>query len=783
MTGNQDKINELLHKLETLTKRQEDFSRDINSLRFEINQLKTSENEEFVTDNASVDTAFEFEKVHTEYQNPQHKTEDEPTHDSDFNTEAPQKIKIDLEKFIGENLINKIGIAITIMGVAIGAKYSIEHELISPLTRIIFGYLTAIGLLGFGIKLKKNYESYSAVLVSGAIAIMYFITYSAYGFYHLIPQTFAFALMVAFTAFTVLAAISYNTQVIAHIGLVGAYAVPFLLSKGSGEVVILFSYMTIINVGILTIAIQKYWKPLYNSSFALTWIIYVSWFVSKYTTSEHFNLALTFLSIFFVLFYITFLANKLLKNTKFEISDILLLLANSFVFYGVGYAILRDHETGSQLLGLFTVGNAIVHFITSIIVYKQKLADKNLFYLVSGMVLVFITIAIPVQLDGNWVTLMWAGEAALLFWIGRTKHVPVYEKLSYPLMFLAFFSIVQDWTSVYNNYNPVNHELRITPLLNINFLTSLLFISTFGFINFVHHNKKYSAPFLRHKVFSKVMSYSIPAIFLLILYYAFRIEIANYWNQLFADSALSINTDGEQYPTIYRNHDLSKFKTIWIINYSMLFVSILSFINLKKLKNIQLGLVNLVVSYFAIVVFLTQGLYVFSELRESYLDQTLIEYYQRGIFNIGIRYVSIAFYVVTIVSCYQYVRKMFDVFELRVVFHFFLHISILWILSSELINWLDLEESAQSYKLGLSILWGVYALFLIALGIRKKGKHLRIGAISLFGITLIKLFFYDISDLNTIAKTIVFVSLGILLLIISFLYNKYKHFIFDENKK
>ena len=95
---------------------------------------------------------------------------------------------------------------------------------------------------------------------------------------------------------------------------------------------------------------------------------------------------------------------------------------------------------------------------------------------------------------------------------------------------------------------------------------------------------------------------------------------------------------------------------------------------------------------------------------------------------------------------------------------------------------MDLAGSNQSYKLGLSILWGVYALLLIALGIWKKKKYLRVGAIVLFSITLIKLFFYDISSLNTIAKTIVFVSLGVLLLIISFLYNKYKHIISDEVK-
>jgi len=111
-----------------------------------------------------------------------------------------------------------------------------------------------------------------------------------------------------------------------------------------------------------------------------------------------------------------------------------------------------------------------------------------------------------------------------------------------------------------------------------------------------------------------------------------------------------------------------------------------------------------------------------------------------------------------------------------------LYTSILWILSSELINWMDIARSEESYKLGISIFWGLYSLILISLGIWKKKKHLRIGAISLLAIMLLKLFSYDISHLNTIAKTIVFVSLGILLLIISFLYNKFKLVISDEKE-
>ena len=93
---------------------------------------------------------------------------------------------------------------------------------------------------------------------------------------------------------------------------------------------------------------------------------------------------------------------------------------------------------------------------------------------------------------------------------------------------------------------------------------------------------------------------------------------------------------------------------------------------------------------------------------------------------------------------------------------------------------MDLYQPGQSYKLGLSILFGIYALLMVGIGIWKRKVHLRIAAIVLFSATLLKLFFYDLTDMDTISKTIVFVILGVLLLIISFLYNKYRGVIFEK---
>ena len=229
---NPQKIKELEQKIGNLLYRQTVLYNEIKLMESVLDELKKRNNLSSPAEN-TVRTPAEtpVEKpIERPTEAPAEKTTETPVITAP-STPKPQfslptinrpKQPSDLEKIIGESWINKIGILIVIIGVAIGAKYSIENELISPLTRIILGYMMGIGLLGFGIKLKPKFEDYSAVLVSGAISIFYFITYFAYSFYGLIPQALAFVMMLILTVFAVFTAIKYNRVVIAHIGLIGA---------------------------------------------------------------------------------------------------------------------------------------------------------------------------------------------------------------------------------------------------------------------------------------------------------------------------------------------------------------------------------------------------------------------------------------------------------------------------------------------------------------------------------------------------------------------------------
>ena len=779
---NPQKINELEQKIGNLLYRQTAIYNEIKQLENELAELKRQSNFSSVSAANTVKTPVERPTETLAEKATEKPVITAPTAPKP-QISAPKinlpKQPSDLEKIIGESWINKIGILIVVIGVAIGAKYSIENELISPLTRIILGYLMGIGLLGFGIKLKPKFEGYSAVLVSGAISIFYFITYFAYSFYDLIPQALAFVMMLIFTAFTVFTAIKYNRVVIAHIGLIGAYAVPFLLSSGSGRVDILFSYMLIINLGILFISIKKDWKSLHYSAFFFTWMIYGSWFADKSFDSGlqgYEALGIGFATAFFLVFYGVSLFNNIISKEKLDKVNIILILLNSFIYFGFGYGIFNGHSILDSYLGLFTLFNAAIHFAVLFFIKSKKLADSTLFYSTLAMVFTFITIAIPIQLDGNWVTLMWTAQGTILFWLGKTKKISIYEKISLPILGLAFLSFLEDWS----RYRYAV-DLDIHAFWNINFLTGVFAVLGYGFTVYLSI-KHPDAEIEKNSPFNTIKSFYLPVLLVLTAYLTFRNEIGYFFDYWYESTSLKGKEIGETDEFSLYNYDIEIFKNIYLLVYSLIFFGGMALLNFYKFKNKVLGISAIAIGLLVLFAAQTFGVGELGELRYSYINGNSNKYFNVSFNYILIRYPlwsSIAF---ALWAIFKNAKTQLENTKFHIFLEVVIHISILNFLSNELVTWMDLAGYQDVFKLGLSILWSVYSLLLVGLGIFQKKKHLRIFALVLFGITLAKLFLYDISNLSTISKTIVLIILGLLLLIISFLYNKFKDKIGDETK-
>ena len=761
-------IEELSRRLEQLGRQQRIFQEEISRLTRDLQQLTSSQSGRQSEPHRPAPESMREEKA--ERSAAAQNVASPPVR---AYTASPKKERRAWEEFIGTNLLNKVGIAVLVLGIGFGTKYSIDNALINPLTRIILGYLSGTILIGLALRLRTSHSGFSAVLLSGGMAVLYFITFAAHSFYGLIPQVHAFVLMVMFTVFTVFASVRYNLEVISIIGLVGAYAVPILLSDGSGRVVVLFSYISIINAGILVLSFKKYWKRLFYLSFILTWLTFASWYAFSYERDDHATISLLFSAIFFITFYITFLAYKLLRGESLSKGDIFCMLVNAFIFYGYGYLTIESLRDGDQFLGLFSVATAFIHFLAGLTIYKTQSRLNDIFYFVAGMVLIFLTIAVPVQLEGNWVTLVWAGEAALLFWIGRSKSFPTYEKLSYPLIVLAFISLIHDWSDHYYSvsYYTYADNIDFTIFLNVQFLTSMLVGGALLFVIFI--SRQNSAGIF--KVGSgghAIIAAGVPILAAIVFYGGFYKEIETFWNLQYTGSRVNIQgSDGSSYDQY--NHSLLNFKTVWLIIFSGVFAAAMCLIQLKW-RTHATAFACLAINGLILVVFMTSALGELGELRNRYLQQDMAAYYGRGFGHVIIRYVAIFAMLPLLWFNRRLVRQQFFTDDARKTESLFLHLVIIVLLSSELIHWLDLARVENSFRLALSILWGTYALALIVFGLSRDLRHIRLAGMALFAATLVKLFAYDMAGMSTILKTVVMMILGVLLLTASFIYNKYK---------
>ena len=82
-------------------------------------------------------------------------------------------------------------------------------------------------------------------------------------------------------------------------------------------------------------------------------------------------------------------------------------------------------------------------------------------------------------------------------------------------------------------------------------------------------------------------------------------------------------------------------------------------------------------------------------------------------------------------------------------------------------------------QLALSVVWLLYAILLMGLGIWRRIRWLRFGAIALFGFIILKVFAYDLSFLQGPYRSASFAGLGLILLGVSFLYQRYRGLLLD----
>jgi len=106
------------------------------------------------------------------------------------------------------------------------------------------------------------------------------------------------------------------------------------------------------------------------------------------------------------------------------------------------------------------------------------------------------------------------------------------------------------------------------------------------------------------------------------------------------------------------------------------------------------------------------------------------------------------------------------------------HLIMLWGMSLEVIGWAERTTPPQNQlsveTVTISILFAVYALILVSIGVGTRTVVNRIGGLGLIGFVVLKLYFFDVWQLGRIYRISAFVALGALLLATSFLYSHFR---------
>ena len=642
--------------------------------------------------------------------------------------------KVNYEKFIGENLFGKIGILVFVIGVGFFVKYAIDKDWINETLRTVLGFLTGSALLVVAERLQKKYRTFSSLLAGGAFAVFYLTVAIAFHFYHLFPQTVAFIILIVITLFMSILSVLYDRRELAIISLVGGFLAPFIVSSGDGNYMVLFTYISILNLGMFGLSIYKKWGELPVIAFVFTYLVMGLFLLTGYSTgtaiiSVH---LFAFATLFYFIFLLPILSILRIEAIKKNRGLLLVIITNNFIYLLLGILFLRNMELAFKSEGLLSLFIAIINLVLVIWLRMSKKDYKFLIYAMLGLVLTFVSITIPIQLDGNYITLFWAAEMVLLLWLYVKSKIWIYERATLVLMGLTLISYLMDVSAVI-----LSSPSSDTIFLNSSFATSLFVGLAAGAFALMmgHYRSLFSeARCLRYVPWNPVMLLTSAAI----LYYTFMAEFSLHLAGATRSGMMLVFTSA----------------AILILSYAF-----------KKRFPIE----QCTIPYLAGL-----GVNVLIYAINIWGDQ----WAHMSLPPVLLRWLAAAF---IIVNLYYVARQYYTIIGLKIHFTVYLNVLalLLWLTMARSFLW---QAGVEDFDAGFSVSLSIAGFVQMALGMRLHQKVLRIISLSTFGIVLLKLILKDLWAMPTIGKIIVFIILGLILLVLSFLYQKLKGVLFKNDE-
>lgn len=382
-----------------------------------------------------------------------------------------ERLPAPLANFLfGSNSLVRLGVLVLFLGLAFLLRYAAERVTVPVELRYVAVALVGLGLLALGWMLRRRRTDYAQILQGAGVAVIYLTTLAGMKWHGLIPPTAGFVFLAAVAVLAAMLAVLQNAYALAVVAALGGFAAPVLASTGSGEPLPLFTYLALLDAGIFLIAWFRAWRGLNLTGFVGTAMLAGAW-VDRYYAPQHDGVLQVFLIFFFLLFTAVGLlfarrsltaappdaAASLGERARQSVMavgrvDSALAFGVPMVVFGLEYGLTRQWEFGPAIAAL-----AFAFFYLALARWVMALDRRGLSLLAEAYVVIaviFLTLSIPLALEGLWTGAAWAVEGAGMYWLGLRQQRPYARALAYVVMAGASWKLLQDTgfsTEMYGN--------------------------------------------------------------------------------------------------------------------------------------------------------------------------------------------------------------------------------------------------------------------------------------------------------------------------------------------
>jgi len=639
------------------------------------------------------------------------------------------------EKYIGENLFGKIGILIFIIGIGFFVKYAIDQNWINETARTLMGYAVGAGMLVLAERLHKRYHTFSSLLAGGAFGIYYLITAIAFHYYALFSHTIAFVILCVTTIFMSAVSVLYDRKELAVTALVGGFIAPFIISTDSSSIISLQIYITILNIGMFCLAMYKKWAILPMVSFAFTYIIlWGTTALGSFSDSEAVTTYPT-LFAFATLFYIIFLLPVVFilrtqygENTRLGLLGII--TANSFMYLIYGDFLLQHFEASSDTTAYLAFFIAAVNLAIHLYLRFRVEGQDTLRNLMLGLAVTFVSMGIPILFSAANVLMVWAAESVLLLWLFTKEKNRIYELASAVLLLLTLGAL-----AYYRTTDTFIHDTGDSLFFNgAFFVTTFVSIAYYVVAVIMQFNKELFSDTKRLIAYTPCNAIAY-ALGFSILFLAFRDNFHFHLEQ-----------------------PISEYASLLTANIMLLGGALI----LRKRFEISENKLAYEISLYLAGILFAMTVWNYTA-PEGLLLRWLMAL-------VTIAYMAYCMRGQLLVTSNQ--RNLHTEYSIIS--------TLMWLTLTRL---LLITFNEVNFSTAFSLSLGIAAFILMCIGMRYHSKEIRIVSLAEFGIVIGKLILNDVWAMPALGKIIVFISLGAILLILSFLYQKLKDALFNEEEQ